>query len=131
MRNFKLLAVLALTVLLASPAFAGKFTVGGTGKGQFTDLKIVGATASDVTGNEATIDVTTIQQADTTGAVVVLTLDQDDTSEPFIDFEGGTSTASSGISISTTVTTSGSKVGAIQVNINGVERYIRFYDAAN
>ena len=71
----------------------------------------------------------TIDQASSTGAIAVLTLDQGDGDQEFIRFDG--STASDGsASISSSTDTGGSKVGAIRININGTDRFIRIYDSA-
>ena len=71
----------------------------------------------------------TIDQASSTGAIACLTLDQGDGDQEFIRFDG--STASDGsASISSSTDTGGSKVGAIRININGTDRFIRIYDSA-
>ena len=71
----------------------------------------------------------TIDQASSSGAIAVLTLDQGDGDQEFIRFDG--STASDGsASISSSTDTGGSKVGAIRININGTDRFIRIYDSA-
>ena len=71
----------------------------------------------------------TIDQASSTGAIACLTLDQGDGDQEFIRFDG--STASDGsASISSSTDTGGSKVGAIRINVNGTDRFIRIYDSA-
>ena len=71
----------------------------------------------------------TIDQASSTGAIAVLTLDQGDADQEFIRFDG-TSAADSSASVSSSTDTGGSKVGAIRVNINGTDRWIRLYETA-
>ena len=70
-----------------------------------------------------------IKQAGTTAAITCLNLNQLDTDKGFIYYEG-TSTADSASSLSSSTDTGGGKVGAIRVNINGTDRWIRFYDSA-
>ena len=70
-----------------------------------------------------------INQAVTDAAIACLSLDQDDEDQEFIYFEG-TSAADSSASLSSSTDTGGGKVGAIRVNINGTDRWIRFYDSA-
>lgn len=70
-----------------------------------------------------------INQTSTTAAIEVLKLSQSDTDEAFILFSG-TSGAASANSISSSTTTTGTKVGAIRVNINGTDRWIRLWDTA-
>jgi hypothetical protein len=55
----------------------------------------------------------------------LVTLDQDDTDQPFIDFQGNTG-ANATASIST-FTTGGTIQGYVQVEINGTKRWIPFY----
>jgi hypothetical protein len=63
-----------------------------------------------------------VSQLSTTAAIPVIILDQDDTSEPFIDFEGGTGAdVTSSIS---TLTTSGAVQGHIQIDVNGTKRWL-------
>jgi hypothetical protein len=70
-----------------------------------------------------------VKQDDSTANIPVLELEQLDTGESFINFVG-TSGAASANSVSSSTATAGNKVGAIQVKINGVARWIRFYDTA-
>ena len=67
----------------------------------------------------------TINQANSSGAVACLTLDQDDTDQEFIRFDG-TSNSDQSSSI-TTDTSVGSITGHIRVNINGTDYWIPFY----
>ena len=67
----------------------------------------------------------TINQANSSGAVACLTLDQDDTDQEFIRFDG-TSGSDQTKSI-TTDTSVGSLTGHIRVNINGTDFWIPFY----
>ena len=69
-----------------------------------------------------------IDQASSTGAIAVLTLDQGDADQEFIRFDG-TSASDDSSSISSSTATAGSKVGAIRININGTDRFIRIYDS--
>jgi hypothetical protein len=66
-----------------------------------------------------------IDQASSTGAIAVLTLDQGDADQEFIRFDG-TSGSDQTKSI-TTDTTVGDLTGHIRVNINGTDYWIPFY----
>ena len=66
-----------------------------------------------------------ISQASTSAAIACLTLDQDDTDQEFIRFDG-TSNSDQSSSI-TTDTSVGSLTGHIRVNINGTDYWIPFY----
>ena len=79
--------------------------------------------------NSPTSAFVTIDQDSSTGAIAVLTLDQGDADQEFIRFDG-TSAADSSASISSSTDTGGSKVGAIRINIEGTDRWIRVYDSA-
>jgi hypothetical protein len=67
----------------------------------------------------------TIDQASSTGAIAVLTLDQGDADQEFIRFDG--TTASDQSSSLTTDTSVGSITGHIRVNINGTDFWIPYY----
>ena len=67
----------------------------------------------------------TIDQASSSAAVAVLTLDQGDADQEFIRFDG-TSNSDQSSSI-TTDTSVGSLTGHIRVNINGTDYWIPFY----
>jgi len=67
----------------------------------------------------------TIDQASTTGAIACLTLDQGDTDQEFIRFDG--TTASDQSSSLTTDTSVGSLTGHIRVNINGTDFWVPYY----
>ena len=67
----------------------------------------------------------TIDQASSTGAIAVLTLDQGDADQEFIRFDG--STASDQSASLTTDTSVGSLTGHIRVNINGTDFWIPYY----
>ncbi len=69
----------------------------------------------------------TVDQSSTTDAVPVLTLDQGDIDDTFIDFIG-TSAADGTRSISSDTTEDSTKFGAIRIEINGVTKWIRIYD---
>jgi len=66
-----------------------------------------------------------INQSSTTGAIACLSLDQDDTDQEFIKFDG--TTASDQSSSLTTDTSVGSLTGHIRVNINGTDFWIPYY----
>ena len=66
-----------------------------------------------------------INQANSSGAIACLSLDQDDTAQDFIKFDG-TSASDQGSSI-TTDTSVGSLTGHIRVNVNGTDYWIPFY----
>jgi hypothetical protein len=70
-----------------------------------------------------------INQTVTDGAIACLNLNQDDEDQEFIYFDG-TSEADSSASLSSSTASAGTKQGAIRVNINGTDRWIRFYDSA-
>ena len=66
-----------------------------------------------------------INQANSSGAIACLALDQDDTDEPFIKFDGtSNSDQSSSVSTDTSV---GSLTGHILVDVNGTNYWIPFY----
>ena len=66
-----------------------------------------------------------VDQSSTTGAISVLTLDQADTDQEFINFQGtSNSDQSSSISTDTSV---GSLTGHIRVAVNGTDYWIPFY----
>ena len=79
--------------------------------------------------NSPTSALVTVSQANTSGAIACLTLDQDDVDQEFIRFDGDTASDSSK-SVSTSTDEGGSKVGAIRINVNGTDRFIRIYDTA-
>ena len=66
-----------------------------------------------------------INQSSTTAAIACLSLDQDDTDQEFIYFEG--TSASDQSSSLTTDTSVGSLTGHIRVNINGTDFWIPYY----
>ena len=66
-----------------------------------------------------------IDQASSTGAIAVLTLDQGDGDQEFIRFDG--STASDQSASLTTDTSVGDLTGHIRVNINGTDFWIPYY----
>ena len=70
-----------------------------------------------------------INQTVTDGAIACLNLNQDDEDQEFIYFDG-TSAADSSASLSSSADTDGSKNGAIRININGTDHWIRVYDSA-
>jgi hypothetical protein len=67
----------------------------------------------------------TVSQANTSGAIACLTLDQDDTDQEFIRFDGTTATDQT--KSLTTDTSVGSLTGHIRVNINGTDFWIPYY----
>jgi hypothetical protein len=66
-----------------------------------------------------------INQSKTSGAIACLSLDQDDTDQEFIHFEGTESSDQS--SSLTTDTSVGSLTGHIRVNVNGTDFWIPYY----
>ena len=66
-----------------------------------------------------------IDQSSTTGAIPVLELDQADTDQPFIKFDGDSQSDTSGNI--TTDTSIGDLTGYIRVNVEGTDRWIAFY----
>ena len=66
-----------------------------------------------------------INQANTTAGTACLSLDQDDTDQEFIKFDG--TTASDQSSSLTTDTSVGSLTGHIRVNVNGTDFWIPYY----
>ena len=66
-----------------------------------------------------------IDQSSTTGAIPVLELDQADTDQPFIKFDGDSQSDTSGNI--TTDTSIGDLTGYIRVDVEGTDRWIAFY----
>ena len=66
-----------------------------------------------------------INQANSSGAIACLSLDQDDTDQEFIKFDG--TSASDQSSSITTDTSVGSLTGHIRVNVNGTDFWIPYY----
>jgi len=66
-----------------------------------------------------------INQSNSSGAIACLSLDQDDTDQEFIKFEGTTATDQS--ASLTTDTSVGSLTGHIRVNINGTDFWLPYY----
>ena len=66
-----------------------------------------------------------INQSSSTAAIACLSLDQDDTDQEFIKFDG--TTASDQSSSLTTDTSVGSLTGHIRVNVNGTDFWIPYY----
>jgi len=66
-----------------------------------------------------------INQANSSGAIACLSLDQDDTDQEFIKFDG--TTASDQTASLTTDTEVGAITGHIRVNINGTDFWIAYY----
>ena len=66
-----------------------------------------------------------INQSNSSGAIACLSLEQDDTDQEFIKFEG--TTASDQSSSLTTDTSVGSLTGHIRVNVNGTDFWIPYY----
>ena len=66
-----------------------------------------------------------INQSNSSGAIACLSLDQDDTDQPFIKFDGTTaSDQSSSLSTDTSV---GSLTGHIRIDVNGTDFWIPYY----
>ncbi len=68
-----------------------------------------------------------LDQASSSGAVPVLSLDQGDIDDTFVNFIG-TSAADGTRSISSDTTEDGAKFGAYRVEINGLTKWVRVYD---
>ena len=66
-----------------------------------------------------------IDQSSTTGAIPCLELDQADTDQPFIKFDGDSQSDTSGNI--TTDTSIGSLTGYIRIDVEGTARWIAFY----
>ena len=66
-----------------------------------------------------------INQSNSSGAIACLSLDQDDTDQEFIKFDGTTATDQS--ASLTTDTSVGSLTGHIRVNINGTDFWLPYY----
>jgi len=66
-----------------------------------------------------------INQSNSSGAIACLSLDQDDTDEPFIKFDGDSQSDTSGNI--TTDTSIGSLTGYIRVDVDGTDRWIPYY----
>ncbi len=66
-----------------------------------------------------------INQDKTSGAIACLSLDQDDTDQPFIHFDG--TSASDQTSSLTTDTSVGSLTGHIRIDVNGTDFWIPYY----
>ena len=66
-----------------------------------------------------------INQANASGAIACLALDQDDADEPFIKFDGDSQSDTSGNI--TTDTSIGSLTGYIRVDVAGTDRWIPYY----
>ena len=66
-----------------------------------------------------------INQANSSGAIACLSLDQDDTDQEFIKFDG--TSASDQSSSITTDTSVGSLTGHVRVNVNGTDYWIPYY----
>ena len=70
-----------------------------------------------------------INQSSTSAGIACLSLDQDDVDQEFIYFEG-TSASASTASLSSSTAEAAAKTGAILVNINGTDGWIRVYASA-
>ena len=70
-----------------------------------------------------------IDQASASGAMPVLKLDQGDVDDSFIHFIGTSGTLSAN-SISSSTDSGSNKVGAIKIEVNGSDKWIRVYDSA-
>jgi hypothetical protein len=66
-----------------------------------------------------------INQSNSSGAIACLSLDQDDTDQPFIKFDG--TTASDQTSSLSTDTSVGSLTGHIRIDVNGTDFWIPYY----
>jgi hypothetical protein len=119
---------LAVLILIASNAFAGKFVVDGDNQGQFTDLFILGAPDSAKSGNDATIDLRNLGNESASGNTGV-SISQADTGEALIN---AVCTPSGGdITCGTYTTTTGSKSGSIMIDLNGTPMWLWLYNKPN
>ena len=101
----------------------------GDAVGQATNIDFLGV-ATPTGQATRVINVASLLQPSTTGAVAVLTLDQDDVDYAMINFvgtEGPVATSS----IPTDTTAGAAKYGAIKIQINGVTKYIRIYNGSD
>jgi hypothetical protein len=136
---------------LANMILSGTLTVGGDVSldgGQFVfnqagadlDARFEGSGDIDLLRTEGTNDRVGVgiasplgklhvRQSAAAGAVPVIEMEQLDQDYAFTNYVG-TSTAGGANSLSSSVATAGVKAGAIRVRINGVDRWIRFYDSA-
>lgn len=129
----KVMAILLAIMVMQVPlAHAIKFTVDSSDKGQFHDLKVTRASSSGVSGGVATIDLSTLAQSSATGAAAVVTFSQSDLDQSMFSF---TCTEGSSVGNPNTcscyTTTNAAKTGAIKVDINddGIPKYIRLWGA--
>jgi hypothetical protein len=104
--------------------------------GDARDFRVEGDTDAnafivDASGDNAGVGIAVpaaklhVYQNDGTGAIPCLELEQDDTDEPFIEFDGG---SAGDLSTNITTLTTESVVGHIRVSINGTDRWIAFSD---
>lgn len=89
-------------------------------------VTLKGATRYVGINNASPVAPLDVKQDGTTANIPVVRLEQLDTDESFTNFVG-TSGAASANSLSSSVTTTGAKTGAIKIKINGVDAWIRVY----
>ncbi len=91
-------------------------------------LRMMIDTSGNVGIGTATAAATThINQNSASGAIPVLTVEQDDIDDAFINFVG-TANSDGSRTISTDTTEDSTKAGAIRIEINGITKWIRIYD---
>jgi len=124
----KIILLIVVLGLIALPASAVQLQVDSANAGHFSILNVLGADDTAIVGPTATIDLSSLYQADTSGAVEVLELSQSDVDQPFLKF---TCTEGNMNCNSTYTSTNATKTGAILVDINGTDRWIQTFDDPN
>lgn len=127
MFNKKVMAMLLVCIFVCAPfVHAAKLFVDDTATTNWHDLKVTRASSSGVSAGLATIDLSTLAQSSTSAAETVLTLSQSDIDQSMMAF-----TCTEGIDnacISCYTTTDSAKAGTIQIQVNGVVKYLQFFD---
>ena len=117
------LALFSDVAPLGDVSIGGSIAVGSTFDSTVTpETNGVSIEGKTCIGTGTTAGFLTVDQNSATGAVPVLTLDQGDVSEPFINYVG-TATAGTNSSIST-LNTSGATTDHIQIDLNGTKAWI-------
>ena len=119
-------ATLASSMLVMASGVITLSTATASATPSMTEALRVHASGRTSVGTTTDSGQLTIDQSSSTAAIPVLSLDQADLSEGFIDFVG-TSAASSTGPISTW-TTGNTVQGHFAVEINGTRRWVRFHD---
>lgn len=133
----KLFLILGLLVLPALAHAEGKFIVGSTNNGQYTDLQVTGAnsTTTKKVGLRATIDLGSVAQTSASLTTTpVIALSQTATVAPVFGITctngGGVGAANTNTCASYT-TTAAAKIGSIKIYVNGVAGYVDVKSAPN